>query len=193
MALSRDDKGKVPLLFSGHESDGAKVGSGSHRHVFLAGADLDRDGFVEQIMVAAPWACDRRTPSDRRDRARFDGVVTSLETLRAGRLGVIPLQNSTVDWKLTGLARVWESHTLYRPTRHAGRGKDPAASLLQDIAAECGRRGLPKPEIELLELSQGPKEGVAARLRLRFAVAVAGPIILGRDSHQGGGLFQVVD
>jgi CRISPR-associated protein Csb2 len=62
--------------------------------------------------------------------------------------------------------------------------------LLRDIAAECTRRGLPKPEVELLDLSVGPRDGVVARLRLRFAVAVAGPILLGRDSHKGGGLFE---
>ncbi|MGH8152961.1 MAG: hypothetical protein ACREPF_09550, partial [Rhodanobacteraceae bacterium] len=80
-------------------------------------------------------------------------------------------------------------HTLYRPTRHAGRGKDPGAALIRDVLTECARRGLPQPEIECLYLSTGPKEGVAGRLRLTFAVAVAGPILLGRDSHQGGGLF----
>jgi CRISPR-associated protein Csb2 len=93
---------------------------------------------------------------------------------------------------LEAAARTWESHTDYRPARHAGRDKDPAAPLLCDIVAECERRGLPKPEVELLDLSVGPRDGVAARLRLQFAVAVAGPVLLGRDSHKGGGLFEAV-
>jgi CRISPR-associated protein Csb2 len=38
----------------------------------------------------------------------------------------------------------------------------------------------------------GPKGGVAGRLQLHFAVAVEGPILLGRDGHQGGGLFEAV-
>src|SRR5262249_27070956 len=188
MALSRDDKGNVPPLFSGHELDGAPARSGRHRHVFLAGADLDRDGRIEQLIVAAPWACDGLLRPNHHDAALFDRVVSSLLTVRAGRLGVIPLCICSADPTLRGPARIWESHTDYHPARHAGRGKDPAAPLLRDVASECERRGLPKPEIELLDLSVGPNDGVAARLRLRFAVAVAGPILLGRNSHQGGGL-----
>jgi CRISPR-associated protein Csb2 len=119
-------------------------------------------------------------------------VAASLKAVRAGRLGVIPLQISSTDQRLNGPARIWTSHTDYRPARHAGRGKDAAAPLLRDVAAECERRGLPKPAIELLNLSVGPKGGVAGRLCLHFAVAVAGPILLGRDSHQGGGLFEAI-
>jgi CRISPR-associated protein Csb2 len=190
MASSSDDQGNVPPLFSGHEPDGGPASSGRHQHVFLACADFDRDGHIDQLIIAAPWACDRSAPPDRRERAEFDRVATSLKMVRAGRLGAIPLQISPGDQRLNGPAQIWESHTEYRPTRHAGRGKDPGASLLRDVAAECQRRGLPRPDIELLNLSVGPKDGVSARLRLRFAVAIAGPIILGRDSHRGGGLFE---
>lgn len=192
MALSRDGEGDVPRLFSGHEPDGTPAKSGGQEHVFLAAHDADGDGRIDRVIVAAPWACDRSARPDRGERVLFDRVAASLETVRAGRLGVIPLRISPADRRLNGPARTWESHTDYRPARHAGRGKDPAAPLLRDAAAECGRRGLPKPEIELLDLSVGPKGGVAARLRLRFAVAVAGPILLGRDSHKGGGLFTAV-
>jgi CRISPR-associated protein Csb2 len=188
MALSRDNKGNVPPLFSGHEPDGAPAGSGRHSHVFLA--CIDREGRIEQLIVAAPWAIDRTARPDRGQRAEFDRVAASLETVRAGRLGVLALQIASADTRLTGPARTWESHTDYRPTRHAGRGKDPAAALLRDVAAECQRRGLPRPEVEVLNLSVGPNEGIAARLRLRFAAAVTGPILLGRDSHHGGGLFE---
>ena len=33
--------------------------------------------------------------------------------------------------------------------------------------------------------------GLLAQLRLRFAAAIYGPLLLGRDSHRGGGLFAV--
>jgi CRISPR-associated protein Csb2 len=59
MALSRNSRGDVPRIFSGHEADGAPARSGQHEHVFLAGADLDGDGGVERLIVAAPWVCDR--------------------------------------------------------------------------------------------------------------------------------------
>lgn len=189
MALSRREDGSVPPLFSGHEVDGAAARSGKHRHVFLAGADLDGDGTIERLIVAAPWICDRSLKHTRADAALFERVVSTFATLRAGRLGVLPLRISAADREMTGPAREWQSHTDYRPTRHAGRGKEPTAALLQDVVAECERRGLPRPEVDLLQLSTGPKGGIAARLRLRFAVAVSGPVLLGRDSHRGGGLF----
>jgi CRISPR-associated protein Csb2 len=192
MALSRDDKGNVPALFSGHEANGAPARSGRHRHAFLACAAFDRSPFVKQLIVAAPWACDALARPGWGERALFDRVVSSLKIVRAGRLGVIPLRISSVDQRLIGPSLTWESHTAYRPCRHAGRGKEPTASLLRGVTAECERRGLLRPEIELLDLSVGPNDGVAARLRLRFAVAVSGPILLGRDSHQGGGLFEAI-
>ncbi len=189
MALSRDDKGRVPPLFSGHELDGTPASSGRHRHVFLACADIERSGWIDRLIVAAPWVCDRSVQPKPGECAEFDRVTASLNVVRAGRLGVLSVQISSADQELHGPAQIWESHTDYRPTRHAGRGKDSAAALLRDVAAECAHRGLPQPQIELLDMSVGPKEGVAARLRLQFAVAVTGPILLGRDSHQGGGLF----
>jgi hypothetical protein len=45
----------------------------------------------------------------------------------------------------------------------------------------------------VIEASAGPRGGnPVARLRLRFATAVPGPLMLGRDSHRGGGLFAAV-
>ena len=192
MALARNDNGNVPPLFSGHEADGAPANSGQHRHVFLACADLDRDSHIDQVIVAAPWACDRSVRPAWAERAEFNRVTALLKLVRTGKLGVIPLRSSSADQRLNGPAGTWESHTDYRPTRHAKRAIDFAALLLSDVAVECQRRGLPKPEIELLDLSVGPNGRIAARLRLKFAAAVAGPILLGRDSHTGGGLFAAI-
>jgi CRISPR-associated protein Csb2 len=102
MALSRDEKGNVPPLFSGHEPDGASARSGRHRHVFLACADFDRDGHIGQLIVAAPWACDHAARPGRFGRAEFeravfDRVVASLKVVRAGKLGVIPLRISSAE------------------------------------------------------------------------------------------------
>ena len=197
MALSRDDNRHVPRLFSGHEREGAPARSGEHDHIFLAADDADGDGRIDRLMVAAPWACDRTTKGSRASRSCFDRVSRKLAHVRAGRLGVFnfgPARVMAADDPLLGPACVWESRTTYRPTRHAGRGKDPNTAVLRDVIAECERRGLPKPEVELLELNVGPNcGGLAARVRLRFAVAVEGPIMLGRDSHRGGGLFAVTE
>ena len=198
MALSRNSRGDVPRLFSGHDPDGAPASSGGHEHVFLAADDADGDGRIDRLIVAAPWICDRlgRVPGQS-DRALFDRVVSSLAEVRAGKLGVISLGlHSTLAAAdpVFGTALTWESRTPYRPTRHAGRGKDPAVAVAHDVINECEHRGLPKPEVDLLEFSAGPNGGnLAARVHLRFAVAVKGPIMLGRDSHIGGGLFAAVD
>ena len=62
-----------------------------------------------------------------------------------------------------------------------------------DLLRECLRRGLPKPEIEIQEITVGPNGGnVFARARVCFAVAVSGPLLLGSGSHAGSGLFAVV-
>jgi CRISPR-associated protein Csb2 len=194
MALSRNGKGDVPRLFSGHEDHGGRAASGRHEHIFIAAADEDRDGIIDRLIIAAPWVCDRSSKPNSDVRRQFDAVVSKLETLRASRLGVIAVGRPTVLSShdvLAGPAHVWKSRTPYLATCHAGRRKDAAAMLARDISAECVRRGLPAPAaIEILEC-----EGVAnggglrARARLRFATAVRGPLLLGRDSHRGGGLF----
>lgn len=196
MSLSRDKSGQVPKLFSGHEADGSPAGSGRHEHIFLA--STTRGGFVDRLIVAAPWACDRRsTKPTRRCAEEFDRVVSSLREVRAGKLGVVslmPARAPSPGDALTGPARVWHSLTPYRPTRHPSRSADPRAAIAGDVREECARRGIPAPEVEVLAVSAGPRGGhPSAELRLRFAVAQHGPIMLGRDSHAGGGLFAAVD
>lgn len=195
MSLAKDKRGRVPRLFSGHESDGTPASSGRHEHVFLAVDDTDGDGRIDRLIVAAPWVCDRTIQGSRQDRVDFDRMVTNLSTIRAGRLGVIvlgPASDLTAGDPLVGPARVWESRAPYHPTRHAGRGKDMETATAHDVSAECGRRGLPRPQVAVLEIKAGPNGGnPTARIRLRFAVAVAGPLLLGRDSHKGGGIFGI--
>jgi CRISPR-associated protein Csb2 len=194
MALSRDGTGDVPRLFSGHEDDGGPAASGRHKHVFIVADDNDGDGRIDRLIVAAPWACDRSSKPNRAERLQFDAVVSKLETLRAGQLGVIalgpPIALCSRD-ALAGPAHLWESRTPYLATRHTGRGNDAAAMLARDLNAECLRRGLPAPaSVEILEcrgVANGG--GLNARARLRFATPVCGPLLLGRDSHRGGGLF----
>lgn len=104
------------------------------------------------------------------------------------RLG--PARAPSAGDGLIGPSQLWASGTPYRPTRHAGRGKDLAEAIERDLIAECARRGLPRPEVEMLEVIAGPNAGhLRAHARLRFSAAVSGPILLGRDSHAGGGLF----
>jgi CRISPR-associated protein Csb2 len=196
MARARQDDGSVPRMFSGHESDGRAARSGRHEHVFLAAADFDRDGCIDRLVVAAPWRCDRAVPPSPSQAHLFERVASSLAVVRAGRLGVVRLDPDPVSSEtepLTGSGLVWESHTRYRPTRPVRNGEAASDILLRDISGECRRRGLPAPVIELLDMAETGAQSMTARLRLRFAVPVTGPVLLGRDSHQGGGLFLVAD
>jgi CRISPR-associated protein Csb2 len=195
MALERDVLGKVTKLFSGHDPDGTPARSGRQEHIFLAADDNDGDGRIDRLVVMAPWACDRSLSADRQMRKAFDEVVSRLGIVRAGRLGAItlgpPFELVSQD-PLIGPARVWESRTGYRATRHAGRRKDPAEALVRDLVSECIRRSLPRPQVDILEFLAVPNGGgLMAQARLRFAVAVQGPLLLGRDSHKGGGVFAI--
>src|SRR5262249_42569795 len=141
MALSRDENGRVPRLFSGHEADGRPARSGRQEHVFLAADDVDEDGRIDRLLIAAPWTCDRsiERPSSR-DRVLFDRVISSLVELRAGCLGIIVLGSPASLAErdpLIGPARVWQSRTRYCTTHHAGRRKDFATALVRDLIAEC--------------------------------------------------------
>lgn len=197
MSLARDDSGGVGRLFSGHEADGRSDSAGHHDHVFLvADGDGSEDGSITRLIVAAPWAVDRgagRTSG--RQRRFFDQVVSRLTELRAGRLGRFdglvaePMNDGD---PLLGPAMLWIGGTPYIATRNLKKRDDPASFVKADVLAECRRRGLPSPtEVEVLDVGSGPRGGrPAATLKLRFATAVRGPILLGRNSHAGGGLFR---
>ncbi|SLN77784.1 type I-G CRISPR-associated protein Csb2 [Oceanibacterium hippocampi] len=197
MAIDRDASGsdRPGTLFSGHLPDGAPAGDGAHRHVFLA-ADTTLDGsHLSRLYVVRPDCADRSADLPKEDRARFARVLARLATVRAGPLGLLPLAPVVADDdRILATAVRWESITDYRPTRLPGRGKDRALALTDDILAECRRRKLPTPAVKILCQHAGPNGGnPTARLRLDFAVAVPGPIMLGRDSHRGGGLFAARD
>ena len=190
MALSRRTDGSVPPLFSGHELDGSPARSGQHRHVFLAAADFDGDELLDLLIIAAPWTCDRSVKRGADDPALFDRTVSALEVVRAGKLGIVMLtlnRGGMEDQQLLGPARVWESHAFYIPTRPMRRGDDPVDVLRRDAVIECRRRCLPTPDVEVLEYSENPCD--RARLRLSFEAGVYGPILLGKESHRGVGLF----
>ena len=197
MSLARDDSGGVGRLFSGHEPDGRSDSAGHHAHVFLAAdGDGSEDGPITRLIVAAPWAVDRRAGrASGRQRRFFAQVVRRLTELRAGPLGRLDglVAEAMNDGDpVLGPASVWTGTTPYVATRSLRKRDDPASFVKTDVLAECRRRGLPSPtEVEVLDVGSGPRGGrPAATLKLRFAAAVRGPILLGRDSHAGGGLFR---
>ena len=171
------------------------LSSGHHAHVFLAADGGAEDGeSITRLIVASPWAVDRRSRRRRGDQRLFEEVTGQLRELRAGRLGRFdhlmaePVEDGD---PLIGPTRTWVGKTPYVATRNLKKRDDPDAAVKSDVAAECVRRGLPAPtEIHVLDVSAGPRGGrPVAKLRLCFATALRGPLFLGRDCHTGGGLF----
>ena len=192
MSRAADATGRASTLFSGHESDAGPARSGRHRHVYLFADDSDGDGHLDRVGIIAPWRVDRSWTPGKETRALFESVAGGLGLVRAGAAGVLvlrPAREPGANDPLFARARAWTSRTPYRPTRHARHGADASAATADDLLRECLRRGLPRPKIEVTRFETGPRGGISADARLQFRVAVAGPILLGRDAHRGGGLF----
>ena len=196
MYLARDNAGQVGRLFSGHDPDGQSDRRDHHEHVFLAADDggID-DGSVRRLIVASPWAADRR--AKRGATSLFDEVTQQLTELRAGplgrfnRLAAKPVEGGD---PLIGPALTWIGKTPYVASRNLKKRDDLAEFVKADLYVECSRRGLPKPnQIDVSDLLVGPRGGnPTAQVTLHFGIAVRGPLLLGRDSHRGGGLFHAV-
>lgn len=182
----------LPTYVSGHQPDGTPAGDGTHRHVAVV-ADLPR----RRLLYVAPSEL-RRNGARWRDIAavhgRTAGALEGMSVLRsgpAGRLTVAPVVLDPGSDPLFAPARVWESVTTYDVTRHH-RGPTAEDALALDVAAELQRCGWPRlrrESIDVLAVSRGPRGGLSGRLRLTFRTAEAGPLLLGRTAHKGGGLF----
>ena len=180
----------MPAYVSGHEAGGAPVRGGAHRHIAVV-ADLPR----RRILYIPPTRLQRRgvfwrdIRNDHRNVAR---ALEEMDVLRAGPAGLLRLAPIVVDPEddpLFAPARVWESVTVYDVTRHHRRLTAEEA-LKADVSAELQRCYWPAPEaIEVLAAQRGRRGGLSGRLRLTFAVAQKGPLVIGRTAHKGGGLF----
>ena len=178
----------LPPFFTGHASDGSPLRGGQHRHLTFA-ADLPR----RRLLIVAPHVLEGRKPwrDEQIHLGLLDEAMQNLSVLRAGRSGSLNLSALSFDPDedcLFGCFKRWESVTGYRPTRYAKR-LSPVEVLEADVLREVDRRGLPRPHVEVLSVEAGPRGGLEGRVRLEFQSAEAGPIILGKTCHLGGGLF----
>ena len=182
---------RLPGYVSGHEVEGTPSRKGNvHRHIAVI-ADLPR----RRILFMAPTLLHRTGINWRDIRDEHKKVSRALEDmtiLRAGAAGCLSLNATTIDLNgdpLFAPARVWESVTDYQVTCHPRRLNNEEA-LKMDVTCELQRRGWPSPEnIDVLQCRSGPRGGLFGRLRLTFATAQAGPLVIGRSTHKGGGLF----
>jgi CRISPR-associated protein Csb2 len=183
----------LPLYFTGHDTEGRAARPGHHEHLFFLADDADGDGLIDRLAVVSPHCADHSVTENKGYLDTLDRALAGLTILRAGRAGAPTLSPSPVageDDPLFGRATSWVSRTSYNPTRHPKR-VSIAESVATDLLLECDRRGLPRPEVDILDVSIGPRDGITARARLRFKTAVEGPLLLGRGSHFGAGMFAI--
>ncbi len=182
----------ISRYVSGHEDDGGPARSGDHRHITIV-PDLPR----KRLLFIAPNLLQRNKVKWREiagDHARLERALDSMSILRAGKAGYLTLSPSLPDIDNDPLfvsSRIWESVSDYRVTRHRRRSSSKEA-LSSDVLAELRRIGWPIPtSIDVLRIECTPGSGLSGRLRLTFATARQGPLLIGRTSHKGGGLFAV--
>lgn len=158
-------------------------------------------GHAESPHVAFAWDAPRKRllVFDRPGAAgsRFADLrraLADLEVLRAGAAGSLLVEPVAVDPDADPLlapAVAWRSVTPYAVERHRSRG-DAVVAVREDIEAALDREGLRAESVEVEARWSTPGRGLRARVRLRFAVAAEGPLLLGRTRLLGGGLFEGV-
>jgi CRISPR-associated protein Csb2 len=178
----------LPTFFSGHERDGSPARTERRPHLTFV-----FDPEAARLLIVAPHVIDRRapTPEEVLHLQHLDEALTEFCELRAGSAGCLAVRASSIAADTDPLfapSRTWDSVTLYQVTRHT-KQIGAAEALSADLRAECWRRGLPKPSVTPREPRGIPGVGLVGGASLTFAVAVEGPIVLGRSRHLGGGLF----
>jgi len=186
------ERAPLPTFFSGHEPDGAKARSGSHRHLSFV-----FDGPRSRLLVVAPHVLAARQVSatERKYLRTLACALEDFRELRAGRAGRLLLTReypATQGDPLFARSTTWKSLTPYLVTRHT-KAANASAALEADLLEECRRAGLPRPHIEVESTFAKPGIGLFGLSRLKFRAAVSGPLLLGRDRHFGGGLFLGTD
>lgn len=193
IARTRDVLGtyRLPAYFSGHREDGSPARSEDAPHLAFLFDPLEK-----QLLVITPEHLDRRTRrSNEKNLATLESALQDFHELRAGADGHARIRRISLDLdrhRLFASSHVWQSITPYQVNRHARRST-AEKTLKNDLLAECERRGLPRPEITVLDWSAQPGFGLQGRARLTFNRAIQGPIILGKTRHIGGGIFAGVD
>ncbi|MHB8418783.1 MAG: type I-G CRISPR-associated protein Csb2 [Myxococcales bacterium] len=175
----------LPSYFTGHGDGDSRT---DHRHLSFA---FDPSG--RRLLVFAPHILEHR-PAMREEAKHLDlldAALLGFRELRTGADGLLALNAQPIDVASDPLfapSRTWETATAYQVTRHH-KLDNPAQAVTVDVLSECRRRGLPTPRVAVRNPRGAPDVGLTSQVSLEFNVAVAGPLILGRSRHFGGGLF----
>lgn len=184
LARAGDD---APPFITGHDPAGGPLREGRTTHVAHV-ADLERS----RLLIVPPHRIDHR-PAERADDdavAVLRAAMAGFSELRAGPAGRLTLRPVLLfpDDPLLRASCHWESVTPYRVTRHP-KGRTAEEILVEDVSRELRHRNLPQAEVTVLTAKVGQGGGISGHVRLNFAAAVEGPILLGRSRQKGGGLF----
>ncbi|MEO7734922.1 MAG: type I-U CRISPR-associated protein Csb2 [Kofleriaceae bacterium] len=182
--------GNRPLgrYFSGHE-DGGELARSAH----LA---YQWDPTRGLLLILAPHVIDRtarmleEASEMRQELCVLERAMHGFVDLRAGTVGRFRLSrcSSRAIEEYVRPTNSWISARPYTVNRHH-KTTSVEAALVQDVVNECATRGLPKPLVTVLASKGVRSHGLQGKLRLDFEVAIAGPVVLGRTRHLGGGLF----
>jgi CRISPR-associated protein Csb2 len=180
-------RGRLPSFFTGHDDSGGKVQAAHASHLAFQ-LDPERN----RLLIITPHCLDRRTPRWE-ERVAIDLLERALDDfaiLRAGSAGLLRLARARTDADdpLVARQRTWRSLTPYAVTRHV-RASTAREAVAADVLVECARCGLPRPQVTVLDARGVPGNGLQGHVRLEFAAAIAGPLLLGRSRFLGGGLF----
>jgi CRISPR-associated protein Csb2 len=183
---------RIPAFFTGHETDGSVARSGGNTHI--AYAYDKRNG---RLLVLAPHVLERRqqTRAEREHFASLAAALIDLDQLRAGHAGMLKLELAQMDAEVSQLMRpshVWQTVTRYFVNRYRKLG-NAAAAVSADVSEACRALGLPAVQVTVLSVDALAGRGLSGQVRLSFSRAVGGPILIGRQRHFGGGLFESVD
>lgn len=178
---ARMKKEDLPPFITGHRHGGGPDQEGRHLYTVC-------DPTTQTLLLIAPHLVDHR---DRGTRAEREGMrlvrdaTRDLREIVAGRSGKLVLEPTPLELPS---ARRWRSVTPYVVNRHL-RSTSANAAVQEDILKACTVSDLPRPEVIIDDVRGVPGTGLTATVRLQFAVAVPGPIALGRTRFKGGGWF----
>jgi len=190
-ALGVRGEHELPGYFHGHDANGEPLREQRSTHLAFA---VDVPG--SRLLIVPPHVLDgwqRPLRDDASNLEVLERALAGFSVLRAGAAGVLnvrPAPLSPTD-PLIRSSRVFESVTDYVVSRHAKRSTVEEV-VRRDVERECERCRLPQPTVRVSSARGVSGLGVVARVQLTFAVAVHGPILLGKSRYLGGGLMRPV-
>jgi CRISPR-associated protein Csb2 len=188
-ALRARGNSQLPDFFHGHAADSEPLRTDRASHLAFTA-----DVAARRLLIVPPHVLNGNARPSRSegDQLRLlSRALEGFEVLRAGSAGLLSLRAAPLspDDPLLRPSRSFLSGSDYVVSRHAKRSS-PEDVVTLDVLSECVRRKLPAPTTVRVESVRGVAGvGVVARLELRFAIAVQGPLLLGKTRYVGGGLF----